>query len=318
MNCFLVGGAGFIGTSYIEALDRNSKYDSIFVIDSNIDSLSRLSELKRAGHLTDRVKGYAFDVARTDWIEFFQSIIKGPVDIYHLAANSDIAVGQADPDVDRINTFLTTYNCALFSKRVDVRNFVFASSSAIYGDCGAVAITEDYGPLMPISNYGAMKLASEACLFAFKNSFERLRIIRFPNVVGPHLTHGVIYDFIQRLEKDPRELKVLGDGTQLKPYLYVHDLIAAIELTLSHPDASSVPVDIFNVSGADSTTVKFIAEAVANKFNCTTISYQDQRSGWVGDVPEFLYDTSKIKALGWRPNFSSNDAVLNAIDENIS
>ena len=144
-----------------------------------------------------------------------------------MAANSDIAKSHANPDVDFGNTLSTTYNVLLAMKEFEIKNIVFASTSAIYGDTG-VSVDENYGPLFPISHYGASKLASEAYISSFCENYGfKAWITRFPNVVGERATHGAIYDFINKLKRTPNELEVLGDGTQIKPYLYVKDLVEA-------------------------------------------------------------------------------------------
>ena len=143
--------------------------------------------------------------------------------VYHLAANSDIQKGGKDPQVDYDLTFNTTYHVLRYLKEFGIRKFFFASTSAIYGETSDV-LNEDYGPLRPVSNYGAGKLASEAFISAFSSTYHiQTWITRFPNVVGERFTHGVIYDFIHKLLKNPAELEVLGNGEQCKPYVYVKD-----------------------------------------------------------------------------------------------
>ncbi len=175
-----------------------------------------------------------------------------------MAANSDIRAGVADPDVDFRDTFHTTYNLLRLMREHKIPRLAFASTSAIYGDLKQ-KLTEDIGPLFPISNYGAMKLASEAAISAAAESFlERAWIFRFPNVVGSRATHGAIFDFIHKLKKNPAELEVLGDGTQEKPYFHVADLIEAM---LFITDNAKDKLNFFNIGTSDTmTTVRYLAE----------------------------------------------------------
>ena len=228
-----------------------------------------------------------------------------------MAANSDIAKSHVNPDVDFNNTLTTTYNVLLAMKEYNVKNIVFASTSAIYGDTG-VSVSEDFGPLFPISHYGASKLASEAYISSFCENYGfKAWITRFPNVVGERATHGAIYDFIKKLKKNPNELEVLGNGTQIKPYLYVKDLVEAILLIWK---STNEKINYFNLGVETRTTVKEIAEMVIDEMGLNAvIKYTGGNRGWVGDVPTFSYSLDKIHTLGWNPKVTSNEAVRKSI-----
>jgi UDP-glucose 4-epimerase len=235
--------------------------------------------------------------------------------VWHLAANSDIAKGVADPDIDLKRTFLSTHECLQQARRLGIGVMYFASTSAVYGDRGDQALHEDLGPLLPISNYGAMKLASEAAISAAATSFlERAVIFRFPNVIGAPATHGVIFDFVARLRDRPDVLQVLGDGSQRKPYLHVGELVDAMLLVAARP--ASGP-EVYNIGPADEgVEVRWIAEAVVRRVSPgARIDYGTEPRGWTGDVPRFRYATERIAALGWRPGLISREAVARAIDE---
>ena len=189
-----------------------------------------------------------------------------------------------------------------------VKQLVFASTSAVYGD-RSDPLQEDSGPLRPISFYGAAKLASEAYISAcVENHGLQAWIFRFPNVIGERLTHGVIFDFINRLTTNPKELRILGDGTQQKPYLYVHDLIEAILFCQAKSDNK---LNIFNIGVDSATSVSSIAKIVTTEMGLTDVqfNYTGGNRGWVGDVPRFEYDLSRIHKLGWKAKLSSDDAV---------
>jgi UDP-glucose 4-epimerase len=235
--------------------------------------------------------------------------------VWHLAANSDIPAGVEDANVDLRDTFMTTFNTLQLMKEFEIPVLAFASSSAIYGDLGERPLTEDIGPLLPISNYGAMKLASEAAISAAAERFlERAFLFRFPNVIGVPATHGVILDFVRKLPKTPERLEVLGDGSQQKGYLHVEELIEAM---LFIRDKAPEKVAVYNIGCGDvGVTVRFIAEeTVRQAAPNASIAYGSAKRGWVGDVPRFVYSVDKLKTLGFKSRLSSEDAVRLAVRE---
>ena len=234
--------------------------------------------------------------------------------VWHMVANSDIGAGVADPNVDLRDTFLSTFNLLVAMREARVGNLAFASTSAIYGVHDRV-LEENIGPLFPISNYGAMKLASEALISAAVESYlKRAWIFRFPNVIGPRATHGIIFDLLNKLALNPPDLEVLGDGTQQKPYLHVSELIDAM---LWIHDHASEPLNWFNIGPPDEgTTVKDIAEAVRREAAPSKpIRFTGGNKGWVGDVPKFHYSIEKLRRLGWSPQLNSSQAVARAVKE---
>ncbi|TPI40481.1 NAD-dependent epimerase/dehydratase family protein [Mesorhizobium sp. B3-1-9] len=236
-------------------------------------------------------------------------------EVWHMAANSDIPAGIADASVDLRDTFLSTFNVLDAMKEAGVPFLAFASSSAVYGDLGEAPIREDVGPLLPISNYGAMKLASEALISAaVENWLARALIFRFPNVIGVPATHGVILDFVRKLRVSPSKLNVLGSGRQRKAYLHVNDLIDAIVYLRAN---ASERLGCYNIGPEDKgVTVSFIAETTVEAVAPGAgIEYGFEDRGWTGDVPRFSYDIAKLRALGWRPQLGSADAVRKAVVE---
>lgn len=236
-------------------------------------------------------------------------------EVWHLAANSDIPAGVSDAAIDLRDTFMTTYNTLEVMKRYQIEVLAFASTSAVYGDLGERLLTEDIGPLFPISNYGAMKLASEALISACVEGFlKRAYIYRFPNVIGTPATHGVILDFIAKLQKTPEQLEVLGNGSQKKGYLHVQDLIDAMLTIQKH---AHDPINYFNIgAGDEGIYVRDIAQMVVQAVSPgAIIQYGEGDKGWVGDVPRFTYSVEKLKKLGWTPTLSSQQAVRLAIEQ---
>ena len=305
MKILITGGAGFIGSHLADVL--LSEGHNVVVFDNLLRG--RISNLEEASKNSkfSFVKG---DILNKD--ELFKLFEENKFDVvFHMAANSDIASSHANPDVDFGNTLTTTYNVLLAMKEFGVKNIVFASTSAIYGDTG-VSVDEDFGPLFPISHYGASKLASEAYISSFCENYGfKAWITRFPNVVGERATHGAIYDFINKLRKNPKELEVLGDGSQIKPYLYVKDLVEAIVLVWK---TTNEQVNYFNLGVESRTTVREMAEMVIQEMQLdATIKYTGGNKGWVGDVPQFSYSLDKIHNLGWKATVSSNEAVRKSI-----
>jgi UDP-glucose 4-epimerase len=234
--------------------------------------------------------------------------------VWHMAANSDIGAGLADPRIDLRDTFLTTFETLAMIRELNIPDLAFASSSAIYGD-HPVPIHENLGPLFPISNYGAMKLASEGIVSAALETFlKRAYIFRFPNVVGNRATHGIIYDLLRKLRASRAELEVLGDGNQEKPYIHVGELLDGM---LFIAEKSRERLNYFNIAGDEAgATVRFIAEKViARAAPGTPIRYTGGRKGWAGDVPRYSYSTAKLTAFGWKPSMTSEQAVERAVNE---
>ncbi|MGV8141876.1 MAG: NAD-dependent epimerase/dehydratase family protein [Candidatus Woesearchaeota archaeon] len=305
MKCLITGGAGFIGSHLCDYLIREDH--SIVVI----DNLS-LGKKENIQHLMSNknFKFYMQDILQYDKMSKIFSEEKFDI-VFHLAANSDIAKSRLNPNIDFNNTFMTTYNILNLMKEFEVKKIVFASTSAIYGETKSV-IDENYGPLFPVSLYGASKLSSEGFITAFGENYGiKAWIVRFPNVIGERATHGVILDFIKKLKANPKELIVLGDGEQNKPYLYVKDLIEAIIHVWQH---SADKINYYNIGVDTRTKVKDIANMTIKEMGLNAeIKYTGGDRGWIGDVPEFKYDLTKIHALGWKAKVTSDEAVLKSI-----
>ncbi len=303
----ITGGAGFIGSHLVDVL-LDLGHEVVV-----IDDLS----LGRKENIAHRMNDTAFTFCEGDILD--QKVLEPLFKehsfdaVFHMAANSDIQKGGADPDVDFKLTFSTTYAVLKCMRAYKVKKLVFASTSAVYGETKEL-LTESYGPLLPISLYGANKLASEGYISAFGENYGiQTWIFRFPNVVGERFTHGIIYDFVNKLEKNPKELEVLGNGEQCKPYLYVRDLIDGILFGFTHANEK---INLYNLGVESRTKVKDIAAMVIKATGVpATIRYTGGDRGWVGDVPEFKYDLSKIHALGWKAKKTSTESVQIAIDK---
>jgi UDP-glucose 4-epimerase len=312
MKTMLVtGGAGFIGSHLCDVL---------LALGHKVIALDNLY-LGRMENMSLAEKSQNFKFIKADILDEIlleKVFVDHKFDtVFHLAANSDIARSFADTSVDLKLTFMTTFRVLDVMRAHDVKKIVFSSTSAIYGQTGGKAVAEEYGPLFPASHYGAGKLASEGFIASFVENYGfKAWITRFPNVCGERTTHGVLHDFIAKLRTNPNELKVLGDGTQAKPYLYVKDLINAILFVYNNTDDK---INVFNIGAEGQTLVSDIARMVIGSMELSAkIRYTDGDRGWIGDVPKFAYNLDKIHSLGWRATKDSNQAVQYAINAILS
>jgi UDP-glucose 4-epimerase len=239
-----------------------------------------------------------------------------PDRVWHLAANSDISYGTKYTDFDLKGGTLVTYNVLEAMRRTGVKQLVFSSSGAVYGEPTVMPTPENYGPILPISLYAASKVACETLITAYAHNYDmKAWIFRFGNIVGPNPTHGVIHDFVLRLREEPTKLTVLGDGTQAKPYVYVEDCLNGIEFGVANAPGH---VNVYNLAVDDQTTVREITdwtiEAMGIDRAKIDVQYGDSPRGWRGDVPQVKLDTRRMTALGWTPKLSSREAVRKTIE----
>lgn len=306
MNILVAGGAGFIGSHLCDAL--LSKNNTVIVADKLIMGSKNIEHLSQ----NTNFKFYEMELANQDNVDKLFKDNKIDI-VYHMAANSDISKSANDTSIDFNDTLLTTRVLLESMRKNNVKNIFFASTSAVYGEMPDIVLNEETGGLKPVSYYGGAKLASEALISSYVSMCDMNAVIfRFPNVIGPRLTHGVIYDFVKKLRNNPKELEILGNGTQCKPYIYVTDLVNAIvKLT----EQFEPGVDVFNISVmSEGTSVTHIAEIVVDVLGLSDVEfkYTGGDRGWKGDVPRFKYDISKVLATGWKPEYTSDEAVRKA------
>ena len=309
MNILVAGGAGFIGSHLCDAL--LSKNNTVIVADKLIMGSKNIEHLSQ----NTNFKFYEMELADQDNVDKLFGDNKIDI-VYHMAANSDIQKSANDTSIDFNDTLLTTRVLLESMRKNNVKNIFFASTSAVYGEMPDIVLNEETGGLKPVSYYGGAKLASEALISSYVSMCDMNAVIfRFPNVIGPRLTHGVVYDFVKKLRNNPKELLILGNGTQCKPYIYVTDLVNAIvKLT----EQFEPGVDVFNISVmSEGTSVTHIAEIVVDVLGLSDVEfkYTGGDRGWKGDVPRFKYDISKVLATGWKPEYTSDEAVRKAVIE---
>lgn len=314
MKILVTGGAGFVGSNLVNYLTQAGRIngqiiDKVVVIDN----------------LSLGKKKFIQSIITSGKIDFFkQDLLDFPADlkifrkykfdlVIHLSANSDIYYGAKYTDWDLKQGTLVTYNILECMRRTGVKQIIFASTSAIYGEVELMPISEDYGPLFPISFYGANKLACEGLITAFCHNYNfQALILRFANVVGRNGTHGVLIDFIKKLKYDQSKLEVLGDGKQTKPYLYIDDCIEGMIFVYNNLDQQ---VNFYNLAGKGETSVSKIAKMLIKEMGLTSVAiqYTGGPRGWQGDVPQVRLNPGKINQLGWSAKFTSDQAVQQAM-----
>lgn len=310
MHALVTGGAGFIGSHLCEYLIKNGWKVTI------LDNLSTGSKDNIQSHLMqwpDKVRFIEGDCANPRDVE---KALGGVETVFHLAANPEVRLERCDPRLCfEQNLYATHVLLEEVKEKPHIHVIVFMSTSSIYGDAERKPTKEDYAPLKPISVYGASKLAGEALLSAYAHTYNKEAIIlRLANIIGPRSGHGVIHDFMEKLGKNPRHLEILGDGTQMRSYLYVADCVEAVMATW---EVGKEQVEIYNVASEDQISVRRIAEIVVEEIGLRRVKFHytggvDGGRGWKGDVKDVLLDIKKLQGLGWRPRLKSEEAVRKA------
>lgn len=308
-NIFVSGGAGFIGSHLVARLLKNPEVVRVVVYDNFTSGTRR--------HLQDVAGDTRLQVVEADIkeLEKLKSAMTGCDAVFHFAANPDIAKAVTQPDIDFWEGTYLLQNVLEAIRVNKVPQLLYMSGSGIYGENAKVAFREDYGPCLPISTYGASKLACEALICAYSHMFGlTARAFRFANVVGPRQTHGVGYDFVRRLKADPTRLRILGDGSQSKSYIHVEDILDAVLLAAKQ---MAPCYDVFNVATDDYVTVKQIADLATEvcglKSGSVNYEFTGGDRGWKGDVPVVRFDCTKIKTLGWKCRRNSSQAMRDSM-----
>ncbi|MFL5870022.1 MAG: NAD-dependent epimerase/dehydratase family protein [Solirubrobacterales bacterium] len=307
----IVGGAGFIGSHFVDALLADEQTERVTVYD-NFSS-------GREWHLAEHAGDERLAVVRGDAndLESLSDAMAGHDLVIHLASNPDIAAAMTNPAIDFDDGTLITHHVVEAMRRTGVPTIAYASGSGVYGDLGEVEASEDHGPLVPVSTYGASKLAGEALISAYAHMFDsRGLAFRFGNVVGRRQTHGVGFDFVRRLRSDPSRLEVMGDGTQSKSYILVTDVVAAVLRAVD--EGGPGPFRAYNVATGDYITVREIVALALDVLGLdpadVEISYGPTNRGWKGDVPIVRLNTDRIRGLRWSPSAGSAAALRQSME----
>lgn len=310
LSVCIVGGAGFIGSHFVDALLNRAETRRVTLFDNFSSGRERYFEQ----HLHDtRLYVVRGDAA---YLSSLTDAVRGHNLVIHLASNPDIARAAAEPQIDFYQGTLLTNNVVEAMRRGGVTRLLYASGSGVYGERGETVLREDSVPLQPVSTYGASKLAGEALIASYCAMFGMTACaFRFANVVGARQTHGVGFDFLRRLREDSSRLRILGDGRQSKSYIHVSDVVAAVLLANARAGSG---FHVWNVATDDAITVTEIAEMAAKSLGIDPMprwEYTGGDRGWRGDVPVVRLDSSLIRALGWRPNRSCREAMRRSLWE---
>jgi UDP-glucose 4-epimerase len=306
-HVLVTGGAGFIGSHLVDALmERGFRVRVVDNLSSGTaENVKRWMDEPGFEFVQGDLKDAGVALRSVEDVEL----------VFHLAANPDVRVGGYDPSVHFNENLVVTFN-VLEAMRMskEAKRIIFASSSTVYGEPKRYPTPENYGPLLPISIYGASKLGCEALVTSYCHMFNFSgAILRFANIVGSRATHGVIIDFVNKLRRNPSELEILGDGNQKKSYLHVKDIVNAFFVVLNNLDRNQL-VQVFNVGSSDQINVKRIAEIVHQEMGISKPHFRFNNAlkdgrGWKGDVKKMRLSTTRLMSLGWKPSSGSGDAV---------
>jgi UDP-glucose 4-epimerase len=308
-SAFIIGGAGFIGSHFVDALLADSDVTSVTVFDNFSSGKHWHLEQWKSDPRLKIING---DVRN---LQLLTESMVGHEVVIHLASNPNIAAAATTPAIDFDQGTLLTHCVAEAARVSGSKTVLYASGSGVYGDIGEIEAAEDYGPLIPVSTYAASKLAGEALLSSYAYMFGlRAIAFRFGNVVGPRQTHGVGFDFVRNLRSDPSQITILGDGKQSKSYVFVGDIVKSVLLAHSK---ISLPFDVFNVATGDYITVSDIARIACEISgldpDLVKFAYSGGDRGWKGDVPIVRLSSSKIRSLGWTQSMNCSESMRYAM-----
>jgi len=298
MKVLITGGAGFIGSNLAKELSKNNE---IIVF----DDMSGGKKDFLTGIKCKIVKGSILDQKSLD------NAMKGVNECYHLAADPRVKESYDNPFENFQVNCEGTVKVLEACRKNNVSNFVFSSSAVVYGI--AKIPTSEEAPIKPISNYGAAKAASENYIMSYSHLYKiKSTILRYANVIGPHSRYGICYDFYNKLNKNPKELEIFGDGTQEKSFVHVKDVVSATIFAKEH---TAKEADMFNVGNETSVTVNEIAKVVIEFMGLkgVKLKHTEGKAGWPGDIPKMLSSIEKLRKLGWKPGYTTKEAITDTL-----
>ncbi len=312
MRVLVTGGAGFIGSHLVDRLVTEG-YDVVVLDNLSSGSLNNIKSHIEAGSIVF-VNG---DLKEKHVVE---DVVQGIDVVFHFAANPEVRVSTTNPEVHFRENVVATFNLLEAMRIKNVKELVFASSSSVYGEPEVIPVDEGY-PVRPVSVYGASKASCEALIHAYSKLYGiKAVVLRYANVVGPRMRHGVIYDLLMKLRENKSALEVLGDGFQVRSYLHVKD---AVEATLIAWRKSSETYQVYNVGNTDWITVRELVEILLETLGLkgrVEVRYKPilHGVGWPGDVKKIALNSQKLMSLGWSPSMSSREAVVETVKALVS
>lgn len=305
MHAFVTGGAGFIGSTLVDRLLRDGHTVVAF------DNFST----GQAGFLAHATQERGFTLVHGDTLDAvaLTAAMRGADTVFHFAANADVRFGTEHPRRDLEQNTIATFHVLEAMRDQGVRRIVFSSTGSIYGEASVIPTPEDAPFPVQTSLYGASKLAGEGLIQAYCEGFGfQGFIFRFVSILGHRYTHGHVFDFYKRLSADPHRLAVLGNGRQRKSYLEVQDCLDAILLALR---VAPQRVNVFNLGTDEYCELNDSIGWITGHLGLRPeLEYTGGDRGWVGDNPFIFLDTTRIRALGWRPKLTIREAVLRTVD----
>lgn len=306
----VTGCAGFIGSHLTDALLRGG---------NKVVGVDNLSAGKRE-FMQEATASNNFTFKQHDlFLDDINDVMKGVDVVFHMAANPDVRQGPKNTRTHFDQNITVTFKMLEAMRDNGAKGICFPSTSTVYGEADIIPTPENFGPLLPISIYGASKLSCEALIASYAHTFDMEAVIyRFANVVGSRSTHNVLHDFIRKLREDPTRLEILGaDPGTNKSYVHVSDCISAM---VRSAQAAASPVDVFNIGSEDRLNVRGIADIVVQEMGLKNVRYDWTGGvrggrGWVGDVKEMLLGVEKLKSIGWKPSMGSADSIRRAVKE---
>lgn len=305
MRTLITGGAGFIGSHLVDKL-LDAGHEVVVVDNLSSGKIEFLQDNIDSGNVI-------FHNVDLKELDSLIPLMQGIDMVFHLAANPDIRLGTRITDTDLKEGTIATYNVLEAMRLANVEKIAFASSSVVYGENAPMPTPEDHGPCIPISLYGASKQAGEGLIGSWVGTFGlQAWIFRFANIIGERGTHGVIFDFIHKLKKNPNRLEVLGNGLQEKSYMEVKDCVDSMLFVINN---TTERLNLFNLGSNDTCSVRRIAEIVVRETGCenASIEYTGGDRGWAGDIPKAMLSINKLTELGFRVNYDSEDAVAHTV-----
>jgi UDP-glucose 4-epimerase len=314
MRILVTGGAGFIGSHLVDAL--LARQDQVAVLD-NLSS-GKLSNLDNAV----RNRDFRFVEGDLKKSSEWKNVLRKAELVFHLAANPEVRSGETDPKVHFEENLVATYQL-LEAMRTSGggKMMVFASTSTVYGEASILPTPEDYGPLLPISTYGASKLGCEALIASYAHTFGfRGLVFRLGNIVGSRGQHGIVIDLIKKLRSNKNSLEILGDGSQTKSYLHISDCVQATLFATQEFLRSKSRIEVYNLSSKDQVGVGRIADIVKGEMGLSAVPARftggvDGGRGWLGDVKVMHLSVERLEKLGWNSKHNSEQAVRLAAQE---
>uniref|UniRef100_A0A7C4BCD8 SDR family NAD(P)-dependent oxidoreductase n=1 Tax=Ignisphaera aggregans TaxID=334771 RepID=A0A7C4BCD8_9CREN len=308
MGVLVTGGAGFIGSHLVDRLVRGGH--KVRVVDNlssgSVESLRHHLEAGTIEFVVGDLKDHQVALRAVEGVDV----------VFHFAANPEVRVSTTNPEIHFNENVVATFNLLEAMRKSNVKEMVFASSSSVYGEPEEIPVDEN-APIRPVSVYGASKAACEALIHAYSKLYGiKAIILRYANVVGSRLRHGVVWDFVNKLLKNSSELEILGDGKQVRSFIYIDD---AVEATMIAWRKTSSGYELYNIASEDWITVDEVANEVIKAMRLHNVkkAYKPilHGVGWLGDVKKIALKIDKLRTLGFKPQLDSRNAVYKTVIE---